>query len=89
MWRHSAKPARIGLGFVKLDARLVVFFLIFLFHMRKWTAIMAGIFVLIFWIIEKFGMTMEAVFRVIRVWIGGPRRVAVREWVARIQYFWG
>ncbi|WP_053764421.1 IcmT/TraK family protein [Leptospirillum ferriphilum] len=87
MWRNTAKPARLGLGFVKPDARLSFFLLIFAFHMREWTAILAGVAILVFWGIEKMGFRLEASFLLLRSWFGGRERASTRSLVPKLWYF--
>lgn len=69
-WRNSMKPVR----FFALDARVALFFLLFLLHMRLWTL---GLFVamcILFWLLERKGLTFDAAMRSFRTWITGANR---------------
>lgn len=71
-WRNTMKPVR----FFMLDARVAIFFMIFIFHMRVWTF---GLFVVVglfFWFLEKRGLGFGAAMRTFRTWILGRRRPA-------------
>ncbi|MDE2029496.1 MAG: IcmT/TraK family protein [Alphaproteobacteria bacterium] len=81
-WRNSQKQAR----FFALDARAAAPILFFLVHARLWTFVLAILTMLVFWILERRGLTFEAALRAGRAWILGPRRPAVasdrrRHWV--------
>ena len=69
-WRNSMKPVR----FFALDARVAIFFMVFLVHMRPWTL---GLFVavcILFWILERKGLSFDAAVRSFRTWILGASR---------------
>lgn len=69
-WRNSMKPVR----FFALDARVSVFFLFLILHMRLWTV---GLFVFMcfmFWMLERRGLTFDAALRSLRTWILGTKR---------------
>ena len=87
MWRDTARPARIGLHFVKPDARLSVFLLLFFLHTREWTAGTAGAAALFFVAAEKLGFGFETVFLALRAIVIGRVRPAVREWIPRSWFF--
>jgi len=81
-WRNTQKVAR----FFSLDARAFFFLFIFMIHIRLWTLITVIVAMLVFWIMERRGLTFEASLRTFRVWILGPRRPATlftqrRNWV--------
>jgi len=87
MWRNTAKPAKIGFGPIKVDAKLSFFLLVFVFHIREWTAIMAGTLILIFWTIEKFGLSLSATLAFLRMTAGGWERTVSRPWRQRLRAF--
>lgn len=69
-WRNSMKPVR----FFGLDARVAIFFLFFILHMRAWTL---GMFIgvsILFWLLERRGLTFDAALRSFRTWILGSKR---------------
>lgn len=71
-WRNTMKPVR----FFMLDARVAIFFMLFILHMRIWTFaafIIVGAF---FWILERNGLGFAAAMRTFRTWILGRRRPA-------------
>ncbi len=81
-WRNTQKPARFG----ALDARAFVAILIFLLHARPWTFVLALVVMLIFWILERRGLTFEASLRALRSWFLGRKRPAgnrknLRRWI--------
>jgi intracellular multiplication protein IcmT len=81
-WRNTQKPAR----FFALDARAFVAILIFLLHARLWTFILALVVMLIFWVLERRGLTFEASLRAFRSWFLGVKRPAAsrktrRRWI--------
>lgn len=88
MWRNTAQPARIGLGFIKVDAKLSFFLLIFIFHIREWTFIMVSVLILVFWIVEKFGLSLEAALAFLRMSIGGWERSVSRPWRQLLRAFY-
>lgn len=71
-WRNTQKPVR----FFFLDARGLLGFLLFLFHARDWTFIVAAFLILFFWFLERKGLTFEASIRAFRSWILGATRPA-------------
>ena len=89
MWRDTARPARIGLHFVKPDARLSVFLLLFFLHVREWTAGVAGLAALFFVAAEHLGFGFETVFLALRAVLVGRIRPAAREWIPRSWFFYG
>ncbi|MCB1538716.1 MAG: type IV secretion protein IcmT [Rhodospirillales bacterium] len=64
------KPVR----FFGLDARVALFFMVFLMHMRIWTLALFAIMCILFWILERKGLTFDAAMRSLRTWILGPNR---------------
>lgn len=69
-WRNSMKPVR----FFALDARVALFFLFFILHMRPWTLVLFFIVCILFWILERKGLTFDAAIRSLRTWIVGRNR---------------
>ncbi len=81
-WRNTQKPTR----FFFMDARASIGILIFLVHMRSWTFGVACFVMLVFWFLERRGMTFDASLRAFRCWLLGTRRpansrVARRRWI--------
>lgn len=77
-WRNTQKPAR----FFFLDARCFLAILLFLVHARHWTLAVAISIMIVFWLLERRGMTFESALRAFRCWILGKWRPAVKR-VAR------
>ncbi len=71
-WRNTQKPAR----FFWVDARAAFAVFFFLIHARLWTFTLVIIVMMIFWAMEKRGLTFEASLRSIRCWILGANRPA-------------
>jgi len=69
-WRNSMKPVK----FFALDARVALFFLIFIVHMRPWTLGLFFLVAFIFWLLERKGLTFDAALRSFRTWIIGSKR---------------
>lgn len=78
-WRNSQKVPR----FFFMDARVTIFILLFLLHMRLWTLVLAVIFMILFWLLERRGLTFEAALRAFRSWVLGMRRPACSRTVRR------
>lgn len=74
-WRNTQKPAR----FFFLDARCFFAILLFLVHARTWTFTIAVIIMMIFWLLERRGLTFESAIRSLRNWFLGKRRPATRR----------
>ncbi len=71
-WRNTMKPVR----FFIFDARIGFFLLVVLVHFRLWTLALFGIFLGIFWIFERKGLSFAAASRAIRLWFIGRYRPA-------------
>jgi intracellular multiplication protein IcmT len=71
-WRNSQKPAR----FFAFDARAFLALLLFLVHARVWTFTLAIVVMVIFWILERRGLTFSASLRAMRSWVLGSKRPA-------------
>jgi intracellular multiplication protein IcmT len=69
-WRNSMKPVR----FFALDARVALFFMIFIIHMRPWTLGLFVVMCLLFWILGRKGLTFDAALRSARTWLLGNNR---------------
>ncbi len=81
-WRNTQKPAR----FFFLDARAFLAILLFLAHARLWTFVLAIFIMLVFWIMERRGLTFDSALRAFRCWLLGIRRPAnsrraKRRWI--------
>ena len=71
-WRNTMKPTR----FFQFDARSAIFLMLVLVHARLWTLeLMIGV-MLIFWILERKGLSYQAAMRAMRVWLIGNYRPA-------------
>ncbi len=71
-WRNTMKPVR----FFMFDARIGFFLLVVLVHFREWTLGMFAVFLGIFWIFERKGLTFAPAMRAIRLWFIGKDRPA-------------
>jgi len=69
-WRNTQKPVR----FFILDARASLAVLLFLVHMRLWTFFMAIFTMVVFYVLERFGLTFYSALRSVRSWFLGERR---------------
>lgn len=78
-WRNTQKPAR----FFFLDARAFIAILIFLVHARPWTAVLALIIMLVFWLVERRGLTFDSALRALRRWVLGIKRPANHRYAMR------
>ena len=80
-WRNTQKPAR----FFMFDARAFMAVLLFLAHARISTFIIAIVTMLVFWLLERRGLTFDSALRAFRRWFLGSRRPAnsrraIRHW---------
>lgn len=71
-WRNTQKPVR----FFILDARASLAVLLFLLHMRLWTFVVAILIMMVFWFLERRGLSFAASLRAVRSWIVGHHRPA-------------
>ncbi len=69
-WRNSMKPVR----FFALDARVALFLMFFMVHMRAWTFTLFIVMCILFWLLERKGLTFDASVRSFRTWILGANR---------------
>ncbi len=77
-WRNSQKTPR----FWKFDARAGASALVVLLYPRRWTILLSILAMILFWILERKGLTFRAAIRAFRVWIIGPKRPAY-IWTSR------
>lgn len=71
-WRNSMKYVK----FFALDARVALFLMIFLLHMRPWTFGLFCAVCLLFWLLERKGLSFDAAIRSFRTWLLGSKRPA-------------
>ncbi len=72
-WRETYKPAR----FFTLDARAGVPLIGVCLHARVWTVGLAVTVLIVFYVLERRGLTLPAALRGLRAWIIGDRRPAL------------
>ena len=70
LWRDTALTPKIFI----LDARAVFPIALWLFHWAWWTACVAGIAIVILYLVQRTGMTPLACARALRVAFMGRRR---------------
>lgn len=68
MWRWASSVPRLG----PVDARAGVALLVFFFHMRLWTLVGAILGMILFWFLERFGLTLPVAIRALLRVIAGP-----------------
>ena len=61
------------------NARAFLAILVFLVHARLWTFLLAIAVMLLFWVLERRGLTFEASLRAFRSWVLGKKRPANRR----------
>ena len=71
-WRNTMKPVR----FFQFDARAAFFILLVLVHARLWTFALMICVNIIFWILERKGLSFASALRAFRLWLGGSHRPA-------------
>ncbi len=81
-WRNTQKSAR----FFSLDARVFAAILLFLVHAKLWTFALAILCMLIFWVMERKGLSFDSSLRALRAWLLGRHRPALlkerkRRWI--------
>jgi intracellular multiplication protein IcmT len=79
MWRNTALPVRI----LMLDARACLPVLCVVVYWSWTTLYIALLGTAFFGLISFFGLTMPALFRVVRRWLVGRLRPAVPAWKRR------
>jgi intracellular multiplication protein IcmT len=78
-WRDTMRPCRFLMFPAWAAAPLLIFFL----HWRWWTLIAAIASAILFWVLERFGLSVPAAMRFARSWVAGPYRPAVPFWKRR------
>ena len=71
-WRNTMKTVR----FFQFDARAGFFIILVLVHARVWTFALMILVNVLFWILERKGLSFAAAVRAIRLWFVGPYRPA-------------
>jgi len=74
-WRNSFKYPR----FFFLDARVAVFFLLFLLHIRIWTLIIMILVFAVFYMMERYGINFSSALRGARSYLTGKIRPPLSE----------
>lgn len=69
-WRNTMRPIR----FFNFDVKAVIPFCMLLFYARLSTILFCIAMTMMFWILEKKGLTADAALRALRVIIVGNRR---------------
>lgn len=69
-WRNSMRPVR----FFAFDARAVIPYIFLLLYARLVTLIIAVTVTLVFWVLERRGLTVPSALRKLRSWLCGPVR---------------
>lgn len=72
-WRNSMRPVR----FFQFDVKAAIPFCFLLFYFRVVTIVFAITVILIFWFLEKRGLTFDAAMRALRIVIFGDKRPAL------------
>jgi intracellular multiplication protein IcmT len=72
-WRNTFKQPR----FFFLDARVGVFLLFFLLHIRIWTLAVTLVVFVVFFIMERYGYDFASALRAVRSFFSGPKRPPV------------
>ena len=73
-WRNSMLPIR----FFNLDARAVLPFCALIFYARLVTLFVAVVITMVFWAVEKMGLTLPSALRKFRALLVGDCRPALR-----------
>lgn len=71
-WRDTYKPAR----FFFMDAKAGVPVLATLLHFRLYTVVPTVAWIVLFWFLERRGLSFNSAFRAFRAWIIGDERPA-------------
>ena len=74
-WRNTFKQPR----FFFLDARVGVFLVVFLLHVRLWTLLIMIVVFGIFFMMERYGLGFSSALRAVRAYFAGPIRHPVSE----------
>lgn len=78
-WRNSMRPIR----FFNLDARAIAPFLALLFYARLITLFLCIVTTLIFWMVERMGLTFPSAIRKLRSVLTGDKRPALQNFRQR------
>ena len=63
-----------------LDARVLIFFLVFFLHWRLWTFLLFVLVTAFFWVLKRFGISLTGAYGTTLWWLGGKhRRMNVNE----------
>ena len=79
MWRNTMLPIRIYV----VDARALIPLMVVLVHIRCGPSISRLRGMVVFAVLEWFGLTFPAAIRTLRRWIVGRRRPAIPTWKKR------
>ena len=71
-WRYTQRPAR----FFMFDARASAMLFLFLVHISLTTGILAILSMLVFWVLERAGLSFHSAVRASRCYILGRNRPA-------------
>jgi len=69
-WRNTMKTVR----FFTFDARAGLFVALLLVHFRIWTLCLLMTMLMVFYILERKGLSFPAALRSLRVWLIGTKR---------------
>lgn len=70
-WRNTMRPVR----FFNLDARAALPFCLLLVYFRPITLFLTFVVTMVFWFLEKRGLTFPAAIRALRSWLVGYNRM--------------
>lgn len=73
-WRNTALTCMLG----PVDAFVLVPTLVFLLHIRVWTAVILGLTILGIMVLQRYGYSPMVAFLAIRAWVAGKRVSRVR-----------
>lgn len=71
-WRDTMRPAR----FFMFDGRVALFVVMILAHPRSYTLIVFALVLVLFWLLERLGLSFESALRRIRSGLCGAERPA-------------
>ncbi len=75
-WRDSARNVRLWV----IDFRACFPLLVFLFHIRLWTFIVALLMTSFFAGLERYGFSVAVFGRWLRSYVAGPKKIAQPWW---------
>ncbi len=78
-WRNSMRPIR----FFKFDARAAFPYVLLILHFRISTIVFVICTTMVFWILEKNGLTFSAAIRKFRLYFAGDFRPALASFKRR------